>query len=284
MKIADISHYEGKIDWELARKELDLVIFRASVGLDADNKYAQYAAECGIPYGVYHYVKSGTSSGARKEAQYFVQQARKNGLRPLFYVADIEHSTHTRTTILNVTEAFLNELRVLGCKKIGLYIPQDKYSYIESLLDDFDFIWIPRYGLNNGAINTKYKPIYPCELWQYTDKGKLAGCKEQVDLNVLNGTKSLSWFTDTSVLEKEEETMAEFTNINFVEFCKKFVGQPYWYGTYVQPCTTSLLNSKKSQYSTHYTSGRMATYKKHVSEHKVCSDCCGLNFYRAFIK
>ena len=38
MKIADISHYQGSIDWSLARKELELVIFRASVGKNIDKK------------------------------------------------------------------------------------------------------------------------------------------------------------------------------------------------------------------------------------------------------
>ena len=63
--IADISHYQGDIDWNAARKELDLVIFRASVGHNADKKYLEYAAACGLPYGVYHYVKAGTAAEAR---------------------------------------------------------------------------------------------------------------------------------------------------------------------------------------------------------------------------
>ena len=53
MKIADISVYQGNINWEEARKELELVIFRASVGENLDKKYVQNAKECGIPFGVY---------------------------------------------------------------------------------------------------------------------------------------------------------------------------------------------------------------------------------------
>ena len=31
-KIADISHYQGAIDWDKARNDLEMVIFRASIG------------------------------------------------------------------------------------------------------------------------------------------------------------------------------------------------------------------------------------------------------------
>lgn len=50
----------------------------------------------------------------------------------------------------------------------------------------------------------------------------------------------------------------------------------YWYGTYCNPCTTSLLNGKTRQYSEHYTDKRRATYEKHIQQGKICTDCVGL--------
>lgn len=71
--------------------------------------------------------------------------------------------------------------------------------------------------------------------------------------------------------------MAEkFSNQHFVEFCKKFIGQPYWYASCVYNCTQSLLDRKSKQYPSHYTSGRISTYKKHIAEKKICADCVGL--------
>ena len=66
------------------------------------------------------------------------------------------------------------------------------------------------------------------------------------------------------------------TNLGLVEHAEKWVGQVYWYGTYCQPCTESRLNAKKRQYPSHYTAGRMATYKKHIQQGKKCTDCVGL--------
>lgn len=50
----------------------------------------------------------------------------------------------------------------------------------------------------------------------------------------------------------------------------------YWYGTYCNPCTTSLLKGKTGQYPSHYGSDRQATYKKHIQQGKICTDCVGL--------
>lgn len=192
MKIADLSHYQGTIDWSKARQELGMAIFRASVGSSKDNKYASYAAECGVPFGVYHYVKAGSESAAKQEAQFFYKCATVNELKPLFFVADIEYSTQNSKTTKGVTQAFAAELHRLGAKKLGLYISQDRYPYAD--LSCYDFIWIPRYGKNDGTANTNYKPKYPCDLWQYTDKGSLNGVKGNVDLNLLNSDKTLDWF------------------------------------------------------------------------------------------
>ena len=43
-------------------------------------------------------------------------------------------------------------------------------------------------------------------MWQYTDKGTLAGVSEKVDLNILNGNKTLNWFI------KDENTSQQTIN------------------------------------------------------------------------
>ena len=66
------------------------------------------------------------------------------------------------------------------------------------------------------------------------------------------------------------------TASGLVEFAKRYVGNPYWYGTFVQPCTQALLNSKMKQFPTHYTPNRMARYQDDIAKKKTCSDCAGL--------
>lgn len=74
---------------------------------------------------------------------------------------------------------------------------------------------------------------------------------------------------------KEVKTM-DLKNTTFAEFLKTMVGQPYWFGTCVYNCTSSLLASKTKQYPSHYTSSRMSKYKKNIADKMVCADCIGL--------
>lgn len=49
--------------------------------------------------------------------------------------------------------------------------------------------------------------------------------------------------------------------------------RPYWYGCYHNPCTEALLQRKAKQYPSHYTSGRMSTYRKHIAAAQIAGDC-----------
>lgn len=192
--IADISVHQGKIDWDEARKELELVIFRASIGEKADTKYVYNATNCKVPFGVYHYFYAASQEEAEKEATVFYQSATQKELKPLFFCLDIEYKTQTSKTTKIVCETALKTLKKLGAKKVGLYIGQSRYPYVKDIIKDFDFIWIPRYGKNTGYVDTNYKPKYSCDMWQYTSNGSIAGIKGRVDLNFLMGNKTLDWY------------------------------------------------------------------------------------------
>ena len=137
--IADISHYQGEINWAVARKNLKMCIFRASVGSNLDNKYLSYTKNCNLPFGAYHYVKAATENQAIEEAKFFYKAATQNNTQPLFFVADIEYELQTKISTKPITLAFCDTLRNLGVKKVGLYIDQGHYSYIKDSLDKFDF-------------------------------------------------------------------------------------------------------------------------------------------------
>lgn len=65
------------------------------------------------------------------------------------------------------------------------------------------------------------------------------------------------------------------TNTGLVNYAKAQVGNPYWYGTFGQTATESLLNQKMKQYPVQFTGSRPATARaKHLK--KRVHDCCGL--------
>lgn len=68
-----------------------------------------------------------------------------------------------------------------------------------------------------------------------------------------------------------------FTNVEHAEWLREQarLKRPYWYGTYHNSCTESLLEKKRKQYPTHYTSGRMDRYRADIAAEQIAADCVG---------
>ena len=183
--VVDMSHYNRTVYWGKLSKECALLILRASVGLNPDTKYAQYAAkarEYEIPFGSYHYLKATSEKAARDEAQYYVERVGESG--PLFYVLDAEYGSIKDDKARAITSAFLKEVRrLVPGGRVGIYIAHHLYERWNCDYKAFDFVWIPRYGKNTGKYDPKYAPDYPCDLHQYTSRGKISGAAGEVDLS-----------------------------------------------------------------------------------------------------
>lgn len=187
--IIDISKWNGNIKWDVAAPQLDLVIARVQDGSNyVDPMYQSYVGEMkkrGVPFGNYAFCRFISENDARVEARNFWNRGDKDAL---FWVADVE--IKTMGDMRAGTQAFIDEIRSLGAKKVGLYVGHFSYVQFEARNISADFVWIPRYGSN--------KPDYPCDIWQYTETGNVDGIGK-CDLNYLIGGKSLDWFTDGHV-------------------------------------------------------------------------------------
>lgn len=214
--ICDISSYQGNVDFSKLSKKIDFAILRASVGVNKDTKYLEYASGCNqnsIPYHAYHFLKALNKEQARTEAKIFAKATENT--EPLFYVIDAEYSSIKASKAREIAEAFEDGLRHYISKdiRVAVYIAHHLYKSWKLDYDRYAYVWIPRYGNNSGKIGNSIKPSYPCDLWQYTSRGRLDGIKGNVDLNTLNGDKPLEFFTEKSggmdmeendlILEKE---------------------------------------------------------------------------------
>lgn len=208
-KIIDISHHQGDIDWLKASKEVALAIIRTQYGTSTiDRKYQQNIEGCKkykIPFGVYIYVTFKNAAEALAQAKDFYERAQAH--KPLFYVVDVEESFGASVqNIVQGTQVFIDYLKVQGVK-VGLYTGHHFYKpYRMDTVRNYDFLWIPRYS---GTSAPGKKPDFPCDLWQFTDKGSVQGIKGSVDLNVLNGNKPLSWFNNEGKHEVAQTTEAK---------------------------------------------------------------------------
>lgn len=216
-KIIDISHHQpsSQIDWAKAAKEVDLVIIRVQYGSSLiDREYKNHVANAkkyNIPFGHYAYGRFVSVEDAKVEARDFLNRIDKAAK---FLVLDTEDDTVISCgteKLAEASQAFIDVCKAAGYKT-GFYVSHHLYKQYGLDKVKADFLWIPRYGKNDGTANTK--PAYTCDIWQYTDNGKVEWYGGRLDFNQLLGDKKLSWYVgeEKTVQPVEEKVSAEIVN------------------------------------------------------------------------
>ena len=191
--IVDVSKWQGEIDWKKAAGSVEMAILRAGCGRTRDERFHENCQGCrenGVPYGTYWYLTAVSGEEARAQARAYYEAA--SGEDPLFYAADVEDKGLLQADTDGVTLAFARELKALGAGKLGLYVGQYVYPKLRKCPGQFDFLWVPRYGKNDGTVTP---PTIDCDLHQYTSNGQVEGIRGRVDVNRLCGEVDLEWFT-----------------------------------------------------------------------------------------
>lgn len=205
--ITDISEWQnpGNINYDVFAKELTMAIVRTQAGSShPDEYYNTHITELtkrGVPCGAYAYVKGISLADMQKEAQDFYNRAIGKG--PLFWMLDVEEIS--MQDMRNGVNAFATELRKHTEKKIGCYIASHLYGQLNIDRSKFDFIVIPNYGVNNGLICST--PVYPCDLHQYTSRGKLNGYDRNLDLNRLMNGRTIDFFCGVKPIQPKPQSV-----------------------------------------------------------------------------
>ncbi|HDX9587580.1 TPA: N-acetylmuramoyl-L-alanine amidase [Bacillus pseudomycoides] len=209
-RIIDISYHNGNPDWDVLAPQLDLAICRVQYGSNKKdvkyNEYVEALESYGIPHAAYAYGCYVSVADAVVEAKDFLERVNPNAK---FLVLDCEKDTLDSCggdNLAEASQAFIDTLKSAGWK-VGFYVSHEMYSSYNLQNVQADFLWIPRYG---GP-----KPKYACDIWQYAD-GETGGWLDgigKVDLNYLNGDKSLEWFTggSTQSLQLQEDVLGYLT-------------------------------------------------------------------------
>ena len=188
----DISHYQGKIDWEQLKNAMikgcpvRFVIIKSTEGSSRlDENFREnfnQARDFGFIRGVYHFWSN--KSTAREEAYYFLDQVHltDGDLPP---VLDIEHKPADKS-VEDFQRDVLTWLHIVEDKYHVKPIIYTYYKFKEQYLsapvfDDYPY-WIAHYYVDKVQYKGKWK------FWQHTDVGKLPGIKGYVDFNIYNGS------------------------------------------------------------------------------------------------
>ncbi len=189
----DISHHQGRIDWDKLRANgmidkwpVRFVMVKATEGAsNIDENFADNfhnAREYGFIRGAYHFWS--TRSTGRAQAYHFLSHVRlESGDLPP--VLDVEHKAKDQSPD-DFKQSVLTWLRIVekryGVKPIIYTYYKFKKTYLsDSVFNDYPY-WIAHYYVDKVEYKGKWK------FWQHTDCGRLPGINGYVDLNIYNGS------------------------------------------------------------------------------------------------
>ncbi len=180
MKGLDVSHWQKGLNiGAITEAGYSFAILKITEGTgyadDTAPSFYMRAQEAGIPTGGYCYSHAVTPEQARKEAA-FILEAIKGFPMPLGLYLDVEEQDQLalpHDELLAVVLAFCEKVRAAGYTP-GVYGSEGTlWAKIspEELPEDV-LIWAARYGR---------EPDVPCDLWQSSDSGRIAGYDGSVD-------------------------------------------------------------------------------------------------------
>lgn len=200
-KIIDVSAWQEDIDWEQVKPQIDGAILRCGYGVDHpiyDDKYFERNAnECtrlGIPFGVYIYSYAKDVEAAKSEAAHVLRLIKGYELAyPVFL--DLEENG-TQNGAIERAYAFGDIIEKAGywC---GVYANLYWWNTYLVGLERFTK-WVAQY---NSTCDYKGMNL---DMWQYSDKGKIAGIKGNVDMNHCYRDYPAEILGDKPVTEKVE--------------------------------------------------------------------------------
>ena len=186
-KCIDVSTWQGSIDFNKVKSAgYDYVIIRAGYGKEKSQKDNMFetnykkAKSAGLKVGAYwfSYAMSPSTATAEADACLSCIKGKKFEL-PVYY--DMEYQPAMSTSNSNYTKMavnFCNKLKNNGFKS-GVYSSASVYDYL-----------LNRKTLKNNGIsiwNAEWytKPSITCDVWQYSDTGRINGISTNVDLNYI---------------------------------------------------------------------------------------------------
>jgi len=185
----DISQYQGNIDWDVvcAPQDSDIhisfVYMRATMGMRSDKKFKdnwQAVKKHGLKRGAYLFFHP-NKDGIR-QAELFIRRvgSLENCLPP---VVDIEKIYHTSKPALKKRlQDCLNTLHQYYGVRPVIYTYTTFYrDYLGEKFDIYP-LWVAHYERED-------KPNYidrKWDIWQHSERGRIAGIPEFVDFNVLH--------------------------------------------------------------------------------------------------
>lgn len=190
----DVSRYQDKIDWEkVAEDEVDYAFIRLGIrgyteGEILEDETFQRnikgALKNDIDVGVYFFTQAMSEEEAEEEADFVIESiAPYKVTYPV--VIDVEAVTSTNARGNDLTSEERTKYCIAFCEKIkeAGYTPMI-YGNLKTFMLLLNIEELEEYDKWFAYYDEAYYFPYDFKIWQYTNKGKVAGIKGDVDLNI----------------------------------------------------------------------------------------------------
>lgn len=196
----DISAHQGNIDLKALKNQIDFVIIRVGYGTKGtiDAKFKRNADLCkslGIPFGFYWYSYALNESGAKQEAQHFLDAVKPyKDSYSMGCWFDMEDADGYKKKNGMPSNATLRAMCAAWCKIVeeagyyaGVYASESwmKNQLNGSELDRYDK-WVAQWPTNGSiqkGLNVSASSRSDLSLWQFTSAGRFKGYSGNLDCN-----------------------------------------------------------------------------------------------------
>ena len=192
LKGIDVSHYQGNINWEKVKPQIDFAILRMGLGDDIpsqdDKQFERNYVECvrlGIPFAVYFLSYAVNKAKVQTEIAHIKRLLSGKKINAPVYI-DVENTKGldwrkiSNAELLGIMQEYNAQLNALGFK-MGVYSSRSAF-WNEKMTDKwYDSIskWVAEYGDKVHDFNRTY------DIWQHTSKGSVDGIDGNVDMNIM---------------------------------------------------------------------------------------------------
>lgn len=200
-KIADVSQYQGNINWNKASKDLKYAIIRVQHGSKGDAGYmvdskrnvnANGAYKAGVPFGQYMFAEFTSVKDAKQEAKDFYKRSNKH--TKFFALDEEKRMGSAKSSEQTYVNTWLKTMRKLTNKPLIMYSGEYYATAHKLNFSKFDGAWIAKYSSIKPSV-----PGVKADLWQYTSSGRVSGISGNVDLNkALRSSVVKSWFSGST--------------------------------------------------------------------------------------
>ncbi|MBQ3052110.1 MAG: glycosyl hydrolase family 25 [Clostridia bacterium] len=215
LKGIDVSKYQGTIQWDKVKPNIDFAILRCGFGSDITRQddvcFERNVAECerlNIPFAVYLYSYATTEQKIDSEIAHTLRLIGSH--KPFYVYFDMEDNSTTKLGKAKLTafaKRFCEGIKAKGFK-VGVYANQHwftNYLDVAELHRSGYSIWCAKYS------SAKPNIAAPYDIWQYSSKGRVDGINGNVDMNYMyNDVRNVTVSTPIkkTVSELAQEVLA----------------------------------------------------------------------------